>query len=376
MRNVPSLETVYRDYAPRGVRFFYVYKSLAHPGTNGYVTPYNLQERLLHIAEAKRRLGTEVRWLCDSMDNALKHALGDRPNSEFILDPAGRIVVARQWSNPAQLRRDLERLVGPVERPTRVSDLNMALPPPATRPPSGVVPPLRISGRAVPVQVQPGADSDEPYYVKLRAELVGDQLYLGFYLDPLYQVHWNNEAPAPQFEIAAPPGVQVDPDRGTGPVVEAQADIDPREFLIDLRGGSAEPLRVTLRYFACDDAETFCKPMTQTFSVFLTADKDGGRRRAVRGDMTAIRRSAAAGRSGAPPSSGRTPDLVRAEQMLRRFPLFRILDRNGDGQLSTEEIDGAPMALQRMDRNRDGRIEPGELRPGAEAPLGFRRPER
>ena len=28
------------------------------------------------------------------MDNRLKHALGDRPNSEFVIDPAGKVVEA------------------------------------------------------------------------------------------------------------------------------------------------------------------------------------------------------------------------------------------------------------------------------------------
>ena len=86
------------------------------------------------MAEAKRRLGTQFRWICDSMDNDLKHALGDRPNSEFVIDPHGKIVVARQWSDPQALRTDLEDLVGPVARPTTVADLNM----PPLRAPEGV----------------------------------------------------------------------------------------------------------------------------------------------------------------------------------------------------------------------------------------------
>ena len=35
MRNVPGLEAIYRDYHPRGVEFFIIYKSIVHPGTNG-----------------------------------------------------------------------------------------------------------------------------------------------------------------------------------------------------------------------------------------------------------------------------------------------------------------------------------------------------
>ena len=70
MRNVPSLETVYRDYSAEGVKFYYLYKALAHPGLNGYIRPHTLEERLLHIEEAKRTLGSEIPWLADSMENA------------------------------------------------------------------------------------------------------------------------------------------------------------------------------------------------------------------------------------------------------------------------------------------------------------------
>ncbi len=63
MRNVPSLETVERDYAPQGVRFYYVYKALAHPEYNGYVAPYTLEDRLMHVAEAERTLGSRIPWL-------------------------------------------------------------------------------------------------------------------------------------------------------------------------------------------------------------------------------------------------------------------------------------------------------------------------
>ena len=86
------METLLRDYGPEGVEFFYVYKTLAHPGLNGYVQPLTLAERLRHIAEAKRALGTEVTWIADNMDNELKRALGDVPNAELVTT-----LRARSW---------------------------------------------------------------------------------------------------------------------------------------------------------------------------------------------------------------------------------------------------------------------------------------
>ena len=98
------MEAIYRDYRDKGVQFFYVYKSLAHPENNGYVSPFTQKERLLHIAEFKKQLGSEIPWLCDTLSNDLKHALGDAPNSEFVVGPSGKLVHARSWSDPEQLR--------------------------------------------------------------------------------------------------------------------------------------------------------------------------------------------------------------------------------------------------------------------------------
>ncbi len=71
---------------------------------NGYVAPFSQQERLLHVAEAKKKLGSRITWLCDTMANDLKHALGDAPNSEFVIGPDGHVIHARRWSSPEQLR--------------------------------------------------------------------------------------------------------------------------------------------------------------------------------------------------------------------------------------------------------------------------------
>ena len=199
------METVAVDYAPRGVKFYYIYKALAHPENNGYIQPFTLEERLLHVQEAKRTLGSGIEWICDNMDNGLKAALGGAPNSEFIIDPAGKIIQARGWSNATSLRTDLESLVGKVSPVTSVADLKMK-PVAAKRPTAtGVVSRIQINSVMKAVQVTP-LESDEPYYVKLRAEVdesfMSEGLgmaYLGFHLDPLLHVHWNNLAAPIQY---------------------------------------------------------------------------------------------------------------------------------------------------------------------------------
>ena len=130
------------------MEFFYVYKALAHPQKDGYVEPFDLAERLLHVKEAKRRLDTEVPWLCDSRDNALKHAFGGRNNSEFVIGVDGKIAVSRTWSDPAALREDLEKLVGAVEEPTTIADLKLKPQAPAKLAPKGIAPKVERPSRA------------------------------------------------------------------------------------------------------------------------------------------------------------------------------------------------------------------------------------
>jgi hypothetical protein len=300
-----------------------------------------LDERLLHVAEAKEKLGTRINWICDSMDNVLKHALGDRPNSEFVFDPDGSLVVARQWSNPSELRADLEELVGPVQRKTTTSDLDMKpLAPPQTAA-TGIVPRLTLPGQMTPVLTEPVMEaSTDLFYVKLRAEVDAHffrhgrgRLYLGFFLDPLYKVHWNNKAMPVVFEVESSTGIIVADKSGEGPDVDVDADADPREFLLDLcdetvRGGRDEPheIMIVVRYFACDDAETFCKPVSQTYRITLERDRDGGSRRSS--GSRGFRPSGGRSFGGGGPGS-RMQEMSREMQRRRQRNMQQGRDRGG-----------------------------------------------
>ena len=280
------METIYRDYAPRGVKFYYVYKSLAHPETNGYVQPFTLKERLMHVQQAKRRLGSEFTWLCDSMSNEFKHALGDAPNSEYVVDPEGKVVRKRSWSNAAQLRKDLEELVGPVDKPTQVADLKLKTIPPPKVAAKGVVKRIDRPRNMRPLKIEPLiAENGKPFYAKLRAE--GDsqlqragkgKMYLRFHMDPLYGVHWNNLTKPIRVELQMADAATVTPASLVGPKPKEPSDIDPREFLVDVdAAGSKEPIQLTVHYFACNDEQGWCVPVSQTYAIHFEADPDGGR---------------------------------------------------------------------------------------------------
>ncbi|MCA9141186.1 MAG: hypothetical protein KDB05_00280 [Planctomycetales bacterium] len=281
------METVHHDYAPKGVKFYYIYKALAHPETNGYIAPFTLEERLLHVKEAERTLGSEIPWICDTMENDLKHGLGDAPNSEFIIDPDGKVAVRRSWSKPSDLRSDLEKLVGAVDKPTTVADLNMKKAEPPKVAKTGIVARVKMPGQMQALTIQPEMISLEPFYVKLRVEADINvtkngkgKLYLGFHLDPLYDVHWNNLAAPLTFEIKTSDGTTISPSNGEAPKIEVESDADPREFLLDIDAGQgADSFEVTVKYFACNDAEGWCKPVTQQYTVALQVDRDGGNAR-------------------------------------------------------------------------------------------------
>ena len=150
--------------------------------------------------------------------------------------------------------------------------------------PTGIVPGVRHPAGMVPLKVVPGEQKKPiPFYARLRAEVDRSfltrgkgKLYLGFHLDPLYAVHWNNRVKPLEFRLETAEGVRVTPSRGSGPKVKQPADKDPREFLLDIAAtGQSQPLRLTVRYFACDDADTFCIPVTQKYTVHLEPDPGG-----------------------------------------------------------------------------------------------------
>ncbi len=342
MRNVSGLETVYLDYSPKDVQFFYVYKSLAHPEINSFVQPVTKEERLMHIAEFGRRTNSQVPWLCDNMENELAAAMGGAPNGEYILDPAGKLIRKRFWSNPNTLRADLEELVGAVENPTQVADIDVEFAVEPRKIASGVLEPLALPAGLAAVKTEPVLEDETPFYVKLRAEASRPilnrgqgrgKLYLGVYLDPIYKVHWNNEAGRVHVKIEANDGILLSETLLDSPEVDVPADVDPRQFLLDVTVRHVrEPLEITVSYIACDDAETFCMPVTQKYRVMLTADRNAGSR----------------------------PGVFMPEM----FANVMDFDANKDGKITKDElpVGDTTLYLGHLDRNFDDVIDEREIK--------------
>ena len=118
----------------------------------------------MHVKQAEVQLGSRIPWIADTMTNELKHALGNIPDSEFIIDPDGRVVARRAWSNPSQLRRDLERLIGPVKSPTLCRSSTWSPRRPCRRWPKASSPRVELPGRMATLRVEPMLDeTDYPF---------------------------------------------------------------------------------------------------------------------------------------------------------------------------------------------------------------------
>lgn len=60
---------------------------------------------------------------------------------------------------------------------------------------------------------------------------------------------------------------------------------------------------------------------------------------------------------------GRGPGGRGGRDMMRMLPVMAALDADGDGVISAEEINNAPAALRKLDKNGDGKLTEDELRP-------------
>jgi EF hand len=327
------------------VKFFFIYKTLAHPELVGnYIQPITLEERLGHVKQAQKQLGATVPWIVDAMDNRLKHALGDRPNSEFIIDPKGKIVVKRAWSFPAEVRKDLEKLVGKPDRVTNEADIKLKIELPLKAVAERGVVPRIVRPRMQAVVMEPQIEKKGlPFYAKLRAEanpaLLNDgkgKLYLGFHLDPFHEAHWNNLTKPLRYEIELPAGAKIDKATGEAEKVKAVSDTDPREFLLDVESWPAErPLKITVTYSACVGDLT-CHAVKQTYVLRRKRDIDGGGAR------------------------GEGAGFWDGDEFARQAMAG---DRNGDGKLSKAEVRGLVLPhFNDFDANKDGFLDMAEMK--------------
>lgn len=304
-------------------------------------------------------------WLADSMTNDLKHAFGDRNNSEFVISPEGKVVISRTWSSPDQLRGDLEKLVGKSDTLTKVKNTRQQKT--KVEYPSGIVDRVPRPDGATALKVV-AQNSEEPHYVKARVEATsevtrgdGGELHIGFHLDPIHHVHWNNLAPPLKWEIKSPEGVSLSASKGEAPKVEEKADIDPREFLLKIDGNSSDPLKLIVQYYACDNDDKWCKAVTQEYHIKLENDKDAGRiagakgSRGGKGKGGGMSKGKGKGMSGKGKGKGGSrPDPAA---------MVKMMDSNKDGKIGKDEVRGRMAErFSQIDTDEDGFVTIEELK--------------
>jgi hypothetical protein len=230
---------------------------------------------------------------------------------------------------------------------------------PMNMPEAQVVERVEINPRQdklLPLQITP-LESRLPFYVKMRAEAnkelleSGDgRMYLGFHIDPIYRVEWNNLGETIDYAINVPRGMAVSPSINQAEKVTRQAtDSEPREFMLEARKWNLSlPLAITVNYSVHASATKKTHNISQQYILYLDRDLFGG---AVIG--RGISESDILKKKKAPrkKTGGTSTDLPRH------------LDLDLDGMLSRDE---APRALLEhwddIDLDQDGRVNEEEYR--------------
>jgi len=93
----PVLRRLHTEFGGR-VRFVLVNTREAHPG-EVYGQPQTWQEKWAHAIELRDHHGITFEVAVDDIDGTLHRALTPKPNSAYLLDPAGVIRYRAHWAN-------------------------------------------------------------------------------------------------------------------------------------------------------------------------------------------------------------------------------------------------------------------------------------
>lgn len=280
LRAYADLEATAQDYADKDVQFYYVFQSLRHPERDGYVQAQNMSERFLQLAEAKKKLGTSVPWIADTIDDSFRVAMKTNSNSIFVISPDSEIVYAADRMNGDGLRQALAKLVGPVENPTSARDLDLPQMPRIRS--INLTNDIRVErpDGLVILSITPAKPLDT-YYVKLRAEAEPalletgkGRLFLGFYPDPIHDAHWNNLTPGMKYVLDLPEGVSADPTSAEANRGPGDSDTEPRQFWVNIDSDTTPgDIKLALHYYACSPG--MCKALTHEYTIaFKPEDKN------------------------------------------------------------------------------------------------------
>lgn len=93
----PVLRQLHDEFAGR-IRFVVVNTREAHPG-DVFQQPRSLQEKWEHALELRAHHGFDFEVAVDDIDGRLHRAMSPKPNSAYLLSPAGTILYRAHWAN-------------------------------------------------------------------------------------------------------------------------------------------------------------------------------------------------------------------------------------------------------------------------------------
>jgi hypothetical protein len=300
-------------------------------------------------------LHTRIPWLCDTMDNQTAAALEYESNNLFIFNQQGIEEFAGTITDTAAFQKAVIRFAGPVDNPTPIESIPRPEIPPLNMPQARVTERVEVDPQReayFPLQITP-IDSGKPFYIKMRIEANKElletgngRLILGFHIDPIYKVEWNNLGETIRYTMKVPRGSAISPSISSAEKVTVQAtDTDPREFMLEARKWDiSRPVPITVDYSVHSPASKRNFNLSQQYIIYLDRDLFGG---AVFGRQDTDR---------AKPTERPKPKASPYAGMLRKFDIDR------DGKLTFDE---APVRMQQRwddaDANADGNVDEQEF---------------
>ncbi len=87
------------SFAPRGVKFLFLYTREAHPGEN-YPAHRSFEQKLAHARVFKSEFKIERPILVDDIIGTAHKLYGSLPNMTYLISCGGRVLFRADWTDP------------------------------------------------------------------------------------------------------------------------------------------------------------------------------------------------------------------------------------------------------------------------------------
>jgi hypothetical protein len=88
-----------RAFAPKGIKFLFLYTREAHPGEN-YPAHRTFEQKLAHARAFKAEFKTDRPILVDDLVGTAHKLYGSLPNMTYLVSRGGRVLFRADWTDP------------------------------------------------------------------------------------------------------------------------------------------------------------------------------------------------------------------------------------------------------------------------------------